>query len=104
MFEKLILAGAGLLELIVYNGINGYSALDPPDKKVSLSIKEERVNIHTEGAVGSRGADKVLSALEKMGPITKEQARHGIILISSTAIPQGYNEGVRPAVCCPDYM
>ena len=100
LFEKmilagslaLILAGAGLLTLIVYNGINGYSALDLPDRKVSFSIKEEGLNIHTEGSVRSRGADKVLSALEKMGPITKEQARYGIILISSTTIPQGHND------------
>ncbi len=100
MLEKMILAGSliltlagmGLLALVIYNGINGYGAFDLPDRKVSFSIKEEGLNIHTEGEVRSRGADRVLAALEKMGPITKEQSKYGIILISSKTIPQGHND------------
>ncbi len=71
----LTLAGMGLLALVTYNGINGYGVFDLPDRNVSFSIKEEGLNIHTEGEARSRGADRVLAVLEKMGPITKEQSK-----------------------------
>ena len=87
----MMIAGLSLVGLVVYNGINGYSALDLPDKKVSICIKNDHFNIHSEGEVRSRGADKVLTALDNLGEIAKEQSRYGIILISAATIPQGHN-------------
>ena len=41
----MMIAGLSLVGLVVYNGINGYSALDLPDKKVSIRIKNDHLNI-----------------------------------------------------------
>ena len=87
----LITAGVGMIGLVIYNGINGYHALDLPDKNVSFRIKDEGINIRSEGAVRSRAADKVFKALDDLGNISKEQARYGIIMISEKTIPQGSN-------------
>ena len=88
----MMIVGLSLVGLVVYNGIKGYSALDLPDRKVSIRIKNDHLNIHSEGEVRSRGADKVLTALDNLGEIAKEQSRYGIILISAATIPQGHND------------
>ncbi len=89
--SALMIAGFLLVGLVIYNGIKGYGALDLPDYEVTLRIKNENMNIRSEGPVRHRGAQKVLGALERLGNISKEQSRYGIIIISSSAIPQGHN-------------
>ncbi len=87
----LIIAGFFGIGLVIYNGIKGYSPFDLPDYEVSIRIKNENMNIRSEGSVRHRGADKVIGALERLGNISKEQSRYGVIIISSSAIPQGHN-------------
>lgn len=88
----LMVAGFFLVGLVIYNGIKGYGALDLPDYEVSVHIKNESINIRSEGPVRHRAAEKVLGALETLGNISKEQSRYGIIIISVNLIPQGHNE------------
>lgn len=87
----LMVAGFFLVGLVIYNGIKGYGAFDLPDYEVSIRIKNDGINIRSEGPVRHRAAEKVLGALEKLGNISKEQSRYGIIIISSSSIPQGHN-------------
>lgn len=89
--SALMIAGFLLVGLVIYNGFKGYGAFDLPDYEVTLRIKNENMNIRSEGPVRHRGAQKVLGALERLGNISKEQARYGIIIISSSSIPQGHN-------------
>ena len=87
----LMIAGFFLVGLVIYNGFKGYGALDLPDYEVSIQIKNDGINIRSEGPVRHRGAEKVLGALERLGNISKEQSRYGVIIISSSSIPQGNN-------------
>ena len=89
--SALMIAGFLLVGLVIYNGFKGYGAFDLPDYEVSIRIKNESINIRSEGPVRHRAAEKVLGALERLGNISKEQARYGIIIISSSSIPQGHN-------------
>lgn len=89
--SALMIAGFLLVGLVIYNGFKGYGAFDLPDYEDTLRIKNENMNIRSEGPVRHRGAQKVLGALERLGNISKEQARYGIIIISSSSIPQGHN-------------
>ena len=86
-----LLSGMALTGLVIYNGVNRYGALDLPDRKVELRIKNDHINIRSEGKVRSRGAERVLSALDRLAGIAKEQSKYGIIILSEATIPQGYN-------------
>ena len=73
MSVLLVITGIFGVPLVIYNGVNGYGAFDFPDKKVSIRIKNENINIRSEGSVRSRGANRVLAALDNLGEIAKER-------------------------------